>query len=768
MESAKNWGIKVDSCSRKAQASMKKAPSHVLLLTIALLPAAVFSQTSPPAATLNAVSPPTVTGETNYADFDTYVVPNPVVNGVTVAVPWNQIDKSTSSSQSYQFSTWVDDNLGIFEGSNKVVNIIIMPALEGGVNSYTPKYVFSPQWANGPGTTSNYAGWGNTIPTWSANHEYQPTTYILDSAGHYEQEVNTYTPSSGYDGHCTTGPGRTGGLPPNFSNTGGTITDGTCAWQDIGTQAPLQAQAACPSYPAAPAWNETSNYSNGTIVVPTNQPGGQPYNLHFYTQDSGSRCTSSGTEPTWPTNGGTVTEGSPACKWQDNQGAAPWTASHGYSAGTIIVPESSAYNLHFYKETATSCTSNSSTPPNSSWSTTGGSFTEASGGCTWLDYGTVIPNEQGLPVSYNLPFESAYQQFAAAAYTYFSTASNFNSLTGGPIEIGYIRFGMTQGGESSPLCNSTGTQSSGWPLYTKDTYLAYISDMLADFNSFQAKPPVIPQVADMHAVGDPPDNSYADAEAQLATSNSIGIETNGLQVNDVTSIGSGSCTTPSTSISGDWCYNFYTYCGKPMGKENYPICSLQTLTASTPGIDTAGSTGSLSVDGSFAGLIPTAIAHGATNLEIYPIDTLLAVDPDYCTNDIGAECGTPNYANYQGPYESIFETFLGLTSAGIYNPVTAPPLVTGPSNPVTFYWYPMAGAYPCNLANVTYSLKAGSTPGGIQFFNVTGLSGSTLSYTGTISATSGSVYVQWSYSIANTCNGGSGSSGHVNYVYTAS
>lgn len=714
--------------------------THTLNVIVTALFMTGFAFGQAPSPTLNAVFPPTTSSQPNYTDFNTYVIPNPTINGVTVGLPWSAVDKSTTSTQNYDFTDWDTNNLAQFENTNKVVNLIVMPALEGGVNSDTPSYVFSQAWANGT------VSWESAIPGWTASTKYLPTTYILVS-GHYQQEINTVTPSSGFDGHCVSG-----GTEPTFSTTGGTVTDGTsptqCAWQDIGTHAPLQAQAACVSYPGAPAWKGSSNYANGKIVVPTN--AGSNYNLHFYEQNSGSSCTSGSSEPTWPTNGGSVTDNT--CTWLDNQGAPPWAASTNYANGKIIVPESAAYNLHFYKQTASSCTSSGTAP--TTWNTTGDSFSDNS--CTWIDNGTVIPSDQGIPVSYNLPFLTAYQKFAAAVYDHYA-----NHAPSG-LKMGYIRFGMTEGGESTPLCNTANSQSSGWPKYSKYTYLAYISDMLTDFGGLGTT--AIPQVADMNAVGSTPDYDYADQEALYANNNSIGLDTNGLQVNDVTQIQAGNCTVKG-STSGDWCKNFNTYCGTTMTNGYKPICSLQTLLASTPGNDTSGETGSLSVDGTFPGLIPTASAHGATNLEIYTIDTLLAVSPNYCS-DSGASCSSPDYSGYQGPYESAFETFLGITP-GIYSPA---PSSTLPTGTITFEWNPQPGAYPCSLANVSYGLRAGTSPGGTYYFSVSGLSGSTLSYSHTISATSGStVYVGWTYAISDTASYtcGGGTSGHINYTYTA-
>jgi len=641
--------------------------------TITLLLIALTTLAAAQTPTLNAVFPPTTSSQPNYTDFNSYVIPNPSVNGVTIGVPWDAIDLSTTTTKTYDFTDWDTANLAQFANTNKVVNLIVLPALEGGVNSYTPSYVFSQTWANGT------ASWGGSIGGWSSFHKYQPSTYILVGT-HYQQEIATVVPSSGYDGHCVSG-----STTPTFSTTGGTVTDGTaptqCKWQDAGTNAPLQQMAVCPAYPGAPNW----------------------------------------------------------------------TASHTYPSSKTITPDSDKYNLHFYENTA-SCTSGSSEP---TWNI--GSNT-SDGTCTWVDNGTTIPNYQGLPVSYNLPFGRAYRQFAAALYNHYAN----HAPTG--VKIGYIRFGMTQGGESTPECNTAGSASTGWPEFSIYTYLAYIFDMLDYFGSSSVGTSPLPQVADLNAAGAVPNYNYADQEAQRAISDSIGLDTNGLQVNDVTQIQAGNCTVQG-STSGDWCKNFTAYCGSKMSNGNYPICSLQSLLASTPGNDTSGLTGSLSVDGTFPGLIPVAAAHGTTNLEIYTIDTLLATSPNYCS-DTGAFCSSPDYSGYQGPYLAAFETFLDQTP-GIFSPV---PTTTLPStSSITFDWYQQTGTYPCKLSNMTYGLLGGTSVGGSQYFSVTGLSGSTISYatSALASAPHGStVYIRWGYIVGSSCGGGGGS-GHVDYTYTA-
>jgi hypothetical protein len=645
-----------------------------LLVAILALNAAVLAQTP----TLNAVSPPTSSTQPNYTDFNNYVIPTPTVNGVTVSVPWSAIDLSTTSTQDYDFTDWDNANLANFANTNKVVNLIIMPATEGGVNTYTPSYVFTQHWANADGT---YV-WESSTPGWSPRTKYLPTTYILVS-GHYQQEVNTVTPTTGFDGHCVSGTSS-----PTFSTSGGLSTEdppGTdptqCQWKDMGASAPLQAVSNCSGYEGAPAWQASVNFANGKVIAPDSTQ----FNFHYYQQSSGGTCTTGSSAP-------------------------------------------------------------------STWNTSGGNTTDNT--CTWHDNGTTIPNNQGLPVSYNRPFLTAYEDFAAAAYEHYSNQNPLQPLMNG-LKIGYIRFGMTQGGEASPLCNTSGSQSSGWPLYSKYTYLAYISDMTIYFGDQGTT--IVPQLADMHAVGNPPDYDYPDQEALYAFDNSIGISTNGLDVNDVLNVTGDSgytqlcSTTPKGCTNGDWYNNFKVvtvgtgsgYCGQKMSNGKYPICSLQTLTASTPTENTVGYTGSLSVDGTFPGLIPTAQANGTTNLEIYPIDTLLAVSPNYCS-DTGASCTPPNnYSVFQADYESAFETFLSETP-GIYTPAFNSTLPSDTSD--TFYWYPEPTATAYKLV-----ISSGAGGGGTVYYTNSSISQWAPSVTASMSPTlphGGTVYVHLSYELS--------------------
>ncbi len=197
----------------------------------------------------------------------------------------------------------------------------------------------------------------------------------------------------------------------------------------------------------------------------------------------------------------------------------------------------------------------------------------------------------GLPVSYEVPFMKAYQNFIAQVIAHYKA--------GGAPHIGYIRFGFSQGGENSPECNQY------WPGYSHDVYLNYVKAM-TDFVKTQN--PSMTIMEDLHAVGPPGDvdYSYADEEAADGAADGFAIGTNGLQQSDLA----------SNPCDSDWCALFSQHSG-------LPIRSLQTLQWSDP-------TGNLQT-GSLAAIIPFAQTHEANNLELYLADLALAYSPNYCT-----------------------------------------------------------------------------------------------------------------------------------------
>src|SRR4029077_17744543 len=98
------------------------------------------------AHSIYAVYPPVSPTDPDYHDFSTYVLPTSNIAGVTVGMPWNQIESNTVPG-SYDFSTF-DSNITQFLAVGKIVNLIVEPVTEGGTNRFTPSYVFGSSWAS--------------------------------------------------------------------------------------------------------------------------------------------------------------------------------------------------------------------------------------------------------------------------------------------------------------------------------------------------------------------------------------------------------------------------------------------------------------------------------------------------------------------------------------------------------------------------------------------------------------------------------------------
>jgi hypothetical protein len=257
-----------------------------------------------------------------------------------------------------------------------------------------------------------------------------------------------------------------------------------------------------------------------------------------------------------------------------------------------------------------------------------------SGGGAWNI--TTSSDLSGLPVSYEAPFTVAYQNFIKAVIAHYNLPTS--------PKIGYIRFGFSQGGEDSPECNQYWGPPNA-PNYSKTMYLSYIQNM-TEF--VKAQNPSMTILADLHAVGAPPnpDYGYADSEASYAETEQFGIGTNGLQQSDVTSFDN------NQPCDSDWCSLF-----APNPPFSYnPTLSLQTLQWSDP--TNVATTGSLAPVGSFPGLIPFAQAHAANNLELYLADLAIAFDSgNYCNYDHSA-CATINASTYSGAYATAIQNFL--------------------------------------------------------------------------------------------------------------
>jgi hypothetical protein len=251
----------------------------------------------------------------------------------------------------------------------------------------------------------------------------------------------------------------------------------------------------------------------------------------------------------------------------------------------------------------------------------------------------------GLPVSYELPFMTAYKNFIQAVITHYNLAGTTVNGVLVP-QIGYIRFGFSQGGENSPECNQF------WPNFSQTTYVTNYVGPMTQWVAQQV--PTMTILEDMHALGNLSSESasvyvaYPDQEAQIAVANDLGIGTNGLQQSDITQFAA------NQPCDSDWCnmfalYSNTTYAGAPI------TLSLQTLQWSDP--TNVAQTGSLAAVGSFPGLIPFAKAHAANNLELYLADVGLAFDSANYQSYPHASA-TINATSYSSPYAAAIQDFL--------------------------------------------------------------------------------------------------------------
>jgi hypothetical protein len=196
-------------------------------------------------------------------------------------------------------------------------------------------------------------------------------------------------------------------------------------------------------------------------------------------------------------------------------------------------------------------------------------------------------------------FQIPYQQFMAAVIQKY----------GSDPEIGYIRFGLGHGGETYPVTgwNSTtaacGKAFTNWGI-TVTTWETYLAGMLDYETTLHSTKQLMVGVTPMGA----PNTVVPNYVAPLAVPLHVGFGSQGFELSDITNY--PNCT-------ANWCNLFAQFAGQA------PL-ELQTYLQSCP--DNTCTTGSL------VNLVPFAISHHATVLEIYYQDWLVAFDPSYPGN----------------------------------------------------------------------------------------------------------------------------------------
>jgi hypothetical protein len=213
-----------------------------------------------------------------------------------------------------------------------------------------------------------------------------------------------------------------------------------------------------------------------------------------------------------------------------------------------------------------------------------------------------------IPNYFNSAYQLPYQAFMQQVIKHYA----------GNGSIGYIRIGLGRGGETFPgqnfgtdPCTNTFVNKWGW---SDTTWTNYVNAMQA----YEAKLKSPKQL--MLGIDSVDNNSMPDSEAAAAVSLKIGFGNQGMQANDIKNY---------PHCSSDWCDLFAEY------KGDEPL-ELQTIALSSPEGE--------SPVGSLVQLLPFAVEHDATILEIYCYDWLLAFDPEY-----------PGYSTYGGAYATTFK-----------------------------------------------------------------------------------------------------------------
>ncbi len=230
-------------------------------------------------------------------------------------------------------------------------------------------------------------------------------------------------------------------------------------------------------------------------------------------------------------------------------------------------------------------------------------------------------------------FVTAYQGAIAALLQHY--ASNPS--------VGYVRIGLGKGGEinlpsgwtdTTTGCGQMYTTTWGYTLGTSSsaTWNAYLESMVQYEGSLGSHTQLMVSITPVTGPG-ATGTTIPDFLAPVAVAHGIGFGNQGLQYSD---------TTQYPNCGGDWCKLFATYTGQ------VPL-ELQTLGQSCPaGVGQCPNSQLSNLTGALTPLLPFAVAHHATILELYYQDWLVAYDPTNADN-----------ASYGAAYKQAIETASG-------------------------------------------------------------------------------------------------------------
>jgi hypothetical protein len=255
---------------------------------------------------------------------------------------------------------------------------------------------------------------------------------------------------------------------------------------------------------------------------------------------------------------------------------------------------------------------------------------------------------------YSSEFLAAYKSFMAEVVRHYA---------GNPA-IGYVRVGLSAGGETYRYCGPTldgyaapfpysdpPFNCSTAPNVGQCVWLAYDQDMLDYVQSQNPTFTVLGPSTSQNQNGSDPNNVYPSTEDDQAVAHGFGFGSQGLEKSDLTNYASG---LPCIS---NWCAKFNQYSGQ------VPL-ELQTAVPSDPTC-TGAESSCANTSGSLVDLLPFSDSRHATIFEIYEGDLYVALKPS-----------DPNYTIYGTQYSAALQNTLqsnpiaSVNSSGIVTGVT--------------------------------------------------------------------------------------------------
>jgi hypothetical protein len=202
---------------------------------------------------------------------------------------------------------------------------------------------------------------------------------------------------------------------------------------------------------------------------------------------------------------------------------------------------------------------------------------------------------------------------------------------GGNGNVGYIRFGLSRGGEVFPTCLAQMMAFSNF--FTIDQFNMQWESYIVEMTRFQkdlqtqivnAGGRAVQLMAALDVYGNPAQYAVNDFEAANAKSLGFGFGSQGLSASDMAAYIAG------RPCGSDWCGAFQKEYGL------VPL-ELQTVAASDPTNAPRGT-------GTLVNLLPFALSLDVQIFEVYIQDLQVAYDPT-----------SPNFAQYRQAYSQVFQ-----------------------------------------------------------------------------------------------------------------